>query len=98
MIQYYTFILGTNISGALRRALQLVAKQDYGTNGIEEAEAKHYIDSQTVPQPMMIFLTDGIATIGELVTGRILAQVRAVNTEIKVYIQIKISDFFLVCI
>ena len=77
-------ILGTNISGALRTALQLVAKQDYGSNGVEEAEEKHYIDSQTVPQAMVVFLTDGIATVGELVTGKILAQVRAVNTEIRV--------------
>ncbi|XP_069702837.1 inter-alpha-trypsin inhibitor heavy chain H3-like [Periplaneta americana] len=74
---------GTNISGALRKALQLAAKEKYGTGSVDESGEKRDFGSEDKPQPMLIFLTDGIATVGELLSSKILAQVRAVNTEIK---------------
>ncbi|PNF17383.1 hypothetical protein B7P43_G02959 [Cryptotermes secundus] len=71
---------GTNISGALRKALQLAAKQQYGFP--EKMGENLNLGSQGQPQPMLVFLTDGIATVGELLTSRILAQARALNSEI----------------
>jgi hypothetical protein len=47
------------------------------------AESKDFVP-QDFPQPMVMFLTDGIATAGEVLTSRILAQVRALNSEIRV--------------
>ncbi|GFG33644.1 hypothetical protein Cfor_01525 [Coptotermes formosanus] len=74
---------GTNISGALRQALQLAAKQQYGSTLKDRtAESKDFVP-QDFPQPMVMFLTDGIATAGEVLTSRILAQVRALNSEIR---------------
>lgn len=50
------------------------------------------LGSQGHPQPMLVFLTDGIATVGELLTSRILAQARALNSEIRVlYYEQKLS-------
>jgi hypothetical protein len=75
-------IVGTNISGALRKALQLAAKQQYDADG---KSVKNWdLGSQGHPQPMLLFLTDGIATVGELLTSRILSQARALNSEIRV--------------
>lgn len=36
------------------------------------------------PHPIIIFLTDGLPTVGTLSLGRVLAQTRAQNAEIKV--------------
>lgn len=72
---------GTNISGALRKALQLAAKQQYGA--ADKTGDNLDLGSQGHPQPMLVFLTDGIATVGELLTSRILAQARALNSEIR---------------
>ncbi|XP_049798868.1 inter-alpha-trypsin inhibitor heavy chain H4-like [Schistocerca nitens] len=65
---------GTNIYEALRKALQLASKRQYNT------ENKNATD---LPQPMILFLTDGVATIGQIRPSRILAGVRAHNTETK---------------
>ncbi|XP_068085531.1 inter-alpha-trypsin inhibitor heavy chain H3 [Anabrus simplex] len=66
---------GTNINGALRKALQLIAKKQYDMLKVN--------DSENIPQPVVVFLTDGIPTIGELRNSRILAYTRAINTETK---------------
>jgi hypothetical protein len=66
----------------LRKALQLAAKQQYGTG--DKTDENWDLGSQGHPPPMLVFLTDGIATVGELLTSRILAQARALNSEIRV--------------
>jgi hypothetical protein len=68
----------------LRKALQLAAKQQYAARAVDETGENSDLRSQDNPQPMLVFLTDGIATIGELLSSKILAQMRAVNTEIRV--------------
>ncbi|XP_021926136.1 inter-alpha-trypsin inhibitor heavy chain H3-like isoform X2 [Zootermopsis nevadensis] len=74
---------GTNISGALRKALQLAAKQQFGAHAVDATGENSNLRSEDHPKPMLMFLTDGIATAGELLSSKILAQIRALNTEIR---------------
>jgi hypothetical protein len=68
----------------LRKSLQLAAERQYGLSNADKPGDNRDLESQDCPQPMLVFLTDGIATVGELLTARILAEVRALNTEIRV--------------
>jgi hypothetical protein len=58
--------------------------QQYGARGADETDKNNDFGSQDHPQQMLVFLTDGIATVSELLTSKILAQMRSLNTEIRV--------------
>lgn len=68
----------------MRKALQLAAKQQFGAHAVDETGENSNLRSEDHPKPMLMFLTDGIATAGELLSSKILAQIRALNTEIRV--------------
>lgn len=69
---------GTNIGGALRSAVRLAGKRDY------DRWPTYRAGGSDRPQSIIIFLTDGLPTVGTLSLGRVLAQTRAQNAEIKV--------------
>ncbi|GLH02926.1 UDP-sugar transporter UST74c [Gryllus bimaculatus] len=66
---------GTNINSALRKALELAAKHKVNSE-------KSGIPGLSVPS-IILLLSDGIPTTGELRSSRILATTRARNTEIQ---------------
>ncbi|KAE8736994.1 hypothetical protein FOCC_FOCC017549 [Frankliniella occidentalis] len=68
---------GTNIGGALRSAVRLAGKRDY------DRWPTYRSGAADRPQPLIVFLTDGLPTVGTLSLGRVLAQTRAQNVEIK---------------
>jgi len=66
---------GTNIGGALRSALKLASRRDF------ERWAGHGGSTGAPPQPLIVFLSDGLPTVGTLSANRILAATRAANAE-----------------
>lgn len=70
---------GTNIAAALRSGLQIAALGLSGDPFRRTLEEQKYGGS--LPQPLVIFLTDGEPTTGETRLSKILAGTRALNSE-----------------
>lgn len=71
MIMFPLFETATNIHGALRKALNLASRRSNIT------------DARDIPDAMMIFLTDGLPTVGEVKPNKIHSSIRSYNTETK---------------
>ncbi|XP_046392693.1 inter alpha-trypsin inhibitor, heavy chain 4-like isoform X3 [Ischnura elegans] len=70
---------GTNIAAALRSGIQIAARGLSGDPFRRTLEEQN--SSSPLPQPLVIFLTDGEPTTGETRLSKILAGTRAMNTE-----------------
>ncbi|XP_071439926.1 inter-alpha-trypsin inhibitor heavy chain H4-like isoform X2 [Hetaerina americana] len=70
---------GTNIAAALRLGIQIAARGLSGDPFRRTIEEQS--NSSPLPQPLVIFLTDGEPTTGETRLSKILAGTRAMNTE-----------------